>query len=226
MTKREIAALGIEEAVAEAAAKEHARNYWTLHVHRDGGVSWSETFNSTDTLMETVNDRLVPRPAVLRGEGTGSFDCNCEYCNSVYNAEAEELALAEGRTYDRSNKWETREEAITECVNGGDWSDLEAAMLEELNKIPLGYFEDDLKVTVDRAKNEILADVASGRVPVSCMSFSELHDYVDANEYGGAVEALDSEEVDSEDFDTDFWNRVQHEVDLWIRAGALRGAHV
>jgi hypothetical protein len=42
-----------------------------------------------------------------------------------------------------------------------------------------------------------------------------LHDYVDANGYGGAFE----HDFDNEE--TDFWNAVQDAVDAWIKAGGL-----
>lgn len=42
-----------------------------------------------------------------------------------------------------------------------------------------------LEETVARMKAEILADIANGTVPQSIKNFSELHDYVDANCYGG-----------------------------------------
>ena len=65
---------------------------------------------------------------------------------------------------------------------------------------------DELRQVVERAKTEILADVASGTVPSTCASFSELHDYTDANGYGGAFERpFDNNE-------TDFWNAVQDAV--------------
>lgn len=68
-----------------------------------------------------------------------------------------------------------------------------------------------------RAKAEILADVAAGTVPNTCASFSELHDYTDANGYGGAFERpFDNNE-------TDFWNAVQDTVDRWIKQGGLKG---
>ena len=74
----------------------------------------------------------------------------------------------------------------------------------------------ELHRVVERAKAEILADVASGIVPSTCASFSELHDYRDANGYGGAFERpFDNNE-------TDFWNAVQTAVDGWIKQGALR----
>jgi hypothetical protein len=72
-----------------------------------------------------------------------------------------------------------------------------------------------LEQTIERAKTEILADVASGIVPRTCASFSELHDYVDANGYGGAFEH------DFNNEETDFWNSVQDTVGAWIKGGGL-----
>ena len=65
----------------------------------------------------------------------------------------------------------------------------------------------DLALTVARAKREILSDIADGTVPASVTTYSQLHDYVDANGYGGAFEGS------VEDIDIDFWNAVQDEVD-------------
>ena len=42
---------------------------------------------------------------------------------------------------------------------------------------------------IERSKVEILEDMSSGIVPTTVSSFSELHDYVDANEYGGLCES-------------------------------------
>ena len=36
---------------------------------------------------------------------------------------------------------------------------------------------------IERSKVEILEDMSNGIVPTTVSSFSELHDYVDANEY-------------------------------------------
>ena len=78
------------------------------------------------------------------------------------------------------------------------------------------FSADELRQVVERAKAEILADVAAGTVPSTCASFSELHDYTDANGYGGAFERpFDNEE-------TDFWNAVQDAVDRWIKQGGLK----
>ena len=42
-----------------------------------------------------------------------------------------------------------------------------------------------LNETIEQMKQEILEDIKAGRVPADCPSFSSLHDYVDANCYGG-----------------------------------------
>jgi hypothetical protein len=68
---------------------------------------------------------------------------------------------------------------------------------------------------IERAKREVLADVADGTVPATVQSFSELHDYVDANGYGGAFED-DAPEVNDE-----IWNALQDAVDAWIRSGEM-----
>ncbi len=70
---------------------------------------------------------------------------------------------------------------------------------------------------VERAKAEILADIAKGIVPASVKTFAQLHDFVDANGYGGAFEG----EFDGSDAGLNFWNRVQDEVDLWLKCGRL-----
>jgi hypothetical protein len=74
---------------------------------------------------------------------------------------------------------------------------------------------------VERAKGEIRADIAAGRVPAAVATFAELHDHVDANGYGGAFEddnpAPFAEGMVEEA--CDFWNRVQAELDAWLRNG-------
>ena len=78
------------------------------------------------------------------------------------------------------------------------------------------FSADELHRVVERAKTEILADIAAGTVPITCASFSELHDYTDANGYGGAFDRpFDNNE-------TDFWNAVQTAVDGWIKQGGLK----
>ena len=73
-----------------------------------------------------------------------------------------------------------------------------------------------LEQAIERSKSEILGDVVEGTVPATCASYSELHDYVDANGYGGAFEH------DFNNEETDFWNAVQDAVDAWIKTGGLK----
>jgi hypothetical protein len=69
---------------------------------------------------------------------------------------------------------------------------------------------------VERMKCEIWADVRKGVVPITCKSFSELHDYVDANCYGGfCEEGFDETKVNAT-------NDAQNAIDLWIKAGGLK----
>jgi hypothetical protein len=74
---------------------------------------------------------------------------------------------------------------------------------------------DQLTERLERAKREVLADVAAGIVPLTVGSFSELHDYVDANGYGGAFED------DAPDTDDEIWDAMQDAVDGWIKSGAM-----
>lgn len=76
---------------------------------------------------------------------------------------------------------------------------------------------------VTLAKREIEADVASGRVPATVGSFSELHDYVDANEYGQLATPGFFDDCEAAGVDwVDVANEIQGEVDAWIKAGRQR----
>lgn len=73
------------------------------------------------------------------------------------------------------------------------------------------------QMTVKRAKKEIARDIRVGLLPADVSSFSELHDYVDANYYGGAFEdaTLDL----SQDIEMAFWGAVQECLDRWLARG-------
>lgn len=91
-----------------------------------------------------------------------------------------------------------------------------------------------LKKTVERMKKEIRADVLSLSLPAQVASFSDLHDYVDANEYGGFCE---DELCDSliahfggRDHDEGmpdgmlaYMGAARSLIDLWIKSGGMRG---
>jgi hypothetical protein len=69
---------------------------------------------------------------------------------------------------------------------------------------------------IARGKREILDDIADGRVPASVVSFSALHDYVDANEYAGLCdESLTAAELD---FGALHANEIQTAIGAWLRA--------
>jgi hypothetical protein len=89
-----------------------------------------------------------------------------------------------------------------------------------------------IRDTTAQAIREIRDDVADGIVPATVASFSELHDYVDANCYGGMCEnghafwrnGDGSGGEDGLDCDVDAANAVQDAVHAWIVAGGARDA--
>lgn len=81
--------------------------------------------------------------------------------------------------------------------------------------VPVSFLTlDEFTAVVNLGKAAIRRDVEAGRVPPTASSFAQLHDYVDANGYGGAF-LNGAHPVE----DTDFWNRVQDELDKWIKSG-------
>lgn len=70
-----------------------------------------------------------------------------------------------------------------------------------------------LAVLVARMKQEIVDDMAEGTVPATVRDFASLHDYVDANEYGGLCS-------DNAHLSTEFVAVAQHAVDGWLRSRA------
>lgn len=74
---------------------------------------------------------------------------------------------------------------------------------------------DHIRHAVALAKAEIRADIQAGKVPERVGSFAELHDYVDANCYGGIVEGENVSLLD----DIDAINLVQADVDQWLKLG-------
>lgn len=82
-------------------------------------------------------------------------------------------------------------------------------------------------------KQEIFEDIKTGRVPADCPSFSALHDYVDANCYGGFCEDDEMQALTDSfggiDEDEgmpaaliDFLNDAQNSIDLWIKGGGIK----
>ena len=89
-----------------------------------------------------------------------------------------------------------------------------------------------LEETVERMKREVLTDVKLGKVPATVKAFSDLHDYVDANEYGGFCEEEfvdmlvqhfggQNEGTGMPQGMLDFINSAQNSIDSWIKNGGL-----
>jgi len=74
---------------------------------------------------------------------------------------------------------------------------------------------------VARGRDEIREDIRHGVVPEDVPDFRTLHDYVDANTYGGLCDGhwpiaiIDGEEH----LDVDLANAVQDALDAWIKTG-------
>ena len=91
-----------------------------------------------------------------------------------------------------------------------------------------------IEYAIERSKAEILHDMEHGPLPRTVSSFSELHDHVDANEYGGLCDsgswwcmpddATDKELAENDGFFLRHWDQgaaVQDAVDAWLRERAL-----
>ncbi|CAM3373235.1 MULTISPECIES: hypothetical protein [Cupriavidus] len=79
---------------------------------------------------------------------------------------------------------------------------------------------------IELGKAQIRQEIASGRIPPTVKTFSALHDYVDANEFGGLC-ADDGDlprlfprvtESDAEAF-CEAANQVQQALDTWLASG-------
>lgn len=90
-----------------------------------------------------------------------------------------------------------------------------------------------LDESIERMKKEIIEDIKAGRVPADCPSFSALHDYVDANCYGGfcednVIQALiehfggRDENEGMPDALMDYLNDAQNAIGRWIEEGSIK----
>jgi hypothetical protein len=101
----------------------------------------------------------------------------------------------------------------------GIWSD-EDTIRESMSRTTS---ENAVPIVVRWACDEVSGDINSGLVPSTVRGFAELHDYVDANAYGGAFSwpdrVGDAEDPHYVEAHCGFWNHVQDGVDLWLKAG-------
>lgn len=124
----------------------------------------------------------------------------------------------------------------SECLLDDDRAEEAADMLMDMVSrlgisLPAVSPESFIKNAIARAKAEILQDVMFGPIDGPVKSFADLHDWVDANCYGGLCDDLFSElgnvlfpRAKGEDDDTiysqslmDVANKIQDSVDDWIR---------
>lgn len=75
----------------------------------------------------------------------------------------------------------------------------------------------DILLRIEQAKREVRADVAAGTVPTTVDAFYQLHDYVDANEYGGLCDGT----LTGDDLCA-VGNIVQDAVHVWLARGGHR----
>lgn len=75
----------------------------------------------------------------------------------------------------------------------------------------------DLPAVVAMMRAEVLACIRSGQIPQDVRTFSDLHDYVDANEFGGFCDPRCTLDV-GEDRDCAFVNDAQDAIHYWLQA--------
>ena len=77
----------------------------------------------------------------------------------------------------------------------------------------------NLEKTILRMKSEILHDISDGTIPADIMYFKDLHNYVDANEYGGFTDkgdrVLNGLPIDQK---IDVMNYCTQVVDHWLKS--------
>lgn len=78
--------------------------------------------------------------------------------------------------------------------------------------------EDEIAECVGQVKAEILDDIAKDIQPATVSTFSQLHDSVDANEYGGLCDPEQRGDWTVGDIVV-----MQDAVDAWLKAGRPEG---
>jgi hypothetical protein len=74
----------------------------------------------------------------------------------------------------------------------------------------------DLDRAFRTAVDEIIDDIETGTLPPEVKTFAELHNYVDANEYGGLCDVVGTV---SQDELEDYGNALQSRLDQWLSNG-------
>ena len=108
---------------------------------------------------------------------------------------------------------DTAEELFSEYMETDD--DRLTAIGNE-TEVTLSNLNNPKDVAFELAKAEILKDMANGVVPATVDNFSDLHDFVDANMYGGVCDEGFSDLFS----DASMWNMfidvMQDNLDVWL----------
>jgi hypothetical protein len=144
-TVRFTARQAVIDSVSERASYEHQPHFHKLHIYRDGGVHWTVSINQSDDIIDSGAGHFAAIPSVAC-VGTGSYACNCEFCNDVYSAQDEAYVIEQGRKYDKLAKYGDHTEAIAAAVGESDLQNLEDDMVAKFDQIPAGYFFDECEV--------------------------------------------------------------------------------
>jgi hypothetical protein len=88
--------------------------------------------------------------------------------------------------------------------------------------------------TLERAKKQMVEDVLAGHLPYDVPDFATCHDHVDANCYGERTSGQCDHDFGAPAWTEDgetmneahlvFMNRLQEELDNWVKAGGLTEA--
>lgn len=87
-----------------------------------------------------------------------------------------------------------------------------------------------VKDAIELGKREIQLEIAIGRIPPTVVEFAELHNYVDANCFGGLCDderldaLVDRETNEGSEVFCEIANQVQAALDAWLRHGMDRNA--
>ena len=78
-----------------------------------------------------------------------------------------------------------------------------------------------LQARIEQGKAEILEDIRNGVVPAGVKGFEKLHDFVDANEYGGLTEDGFAEQFLNRNEWLAFCSTVQSKLGVWLAEGRV-----
>ena len=109
-----------ENHISEYAQKEHSRNYHRLYIDHDGSMHWSSEASRDTQLIDNMADdfRAVKSLCCI---GTGSIDCNCDWCSGSN-------AVSDPSEIDYESDALS---AIGDILN------------QAFSEIPIGYFDDE-----------------------------------------------------------------------------------